>query len=144
MAAEFDFRECDDRAASTVGPFTVTPYRVDHPVEAYGMRVEADGAVLAYTGDTDACDGARRRCAADADLVLPTAAFVDGRDDADGHPPHRAAGAAQAAAAPGECGRLVLTHMPPWNDPRGLPGARPRAVWPGEVELAAPGATYEL
>ena len=24
------------------------------PVEAYGMRVEADGAVLAYTGDTDA------------------------------------------------------------------------------------------
>ena len=32
-----------DRAGSTVGPFTVTPFLVNHPVEAYGVRVEARG-----------------------------------------------------------------------------------------------------
>ena len=43
-----------------LGPFVVTPYRVEHPVEAYGLRVEVQAGrrleVLAYTGDTDTCD----------------------------------------------------------------------------------------
>ena len=37
----------------------------------------------------------------------------------------------------------MLTHLPPWNDPA-VCRAQAAAVWTGEVELAAPGATYEL
>ncbi len=66
MEAQFAFGVVADAVPLTVGPFTVTPYAVNHPVEAYGYRVEAGGAVLAFTGDTDDCDephpaAARRR-----------------------------------------------------------------------------------
>ena len=59
LAKEFAFHDVVDQQAVTVGPFTVTAFRVNHPVETYGYRVEADGAVLAYSGDTDACACAR-------------------------------------------------------------------------------------
>ena len=39
-----------------VGPFAVTVDRVNHPVETYGVRVEHDGRVLAYSADTAPCD----------------------------------------------------------------------------------------
>ena len=39
--------------------------------------------------------------------------------------------------------RLMLTHIPAWNDPE-VCRAQAAAVWPGEVELAEPGATYPV
>ena len=41
MHEEFDFTNWTERKPVTVGPFTVTPYAVNHPVEeAYALRVE--------------------------------------------------------------------------------------------------------
>src|SRR5699024_8069731 len=103
--------------------------------------VEADGRVLAYSGDTDACD-ALSPLFADADLVLVDSAFVEGRDDARGiHLTGRRA--ARAAVDAGGVGRLMLTHIPAWNDPE-VCRADAAEVWPGEVELARPDATYEV
>ena len=97
--------------------------------------------MLAYTGDTDACDALHPLCRK-ADLMLADAAFVDGRDDVEGiHLSARRA--AEAAVAAGDVQRLVLTHLPPWNDPE-VCRSQAGAVWPGEVELAAPAATYQL
>ena len=45
-----------------------------HPVEAYGLRVTAGGATLAYTGDTATCD-ALDGLAAGVDLLLAEASF---------------------------------------------------------------------
>jgi len=141
MNHEFDFRELVDRQSVRIGPFTVTPHRVFHPAEAYGIRVEADGAVLAYTGDTDACDGLKVLFH-NATLALADSAFVDGRDAARGI--HLSGSrAAQAAVDAGGVQRLMLTHMPPWNDPA-VCRAQAEAVWPGEVELAQADAVYEL
>jgi ribonuclease BN (tRNA processing enzyme) len=141
MHHEFDFRELADRQAVRIGPFTVTPHVVRHPAEAYGIRVEADGEVLAYTGDTDTCDGLNLLFR-DASIALADSAFIDGRDDAQGI--HLSGSrAAQAAVDAGGVRRLMLTHMPPWNDPA-LCRAQAEAVWPGEVELAEPDAVYEL
>ncbi|HEX8970358.1 MBL fold metallo-hydrolase [Oryzihumus sp.] len=141
MAAEFDYRDLQERTPVQIGPFTVTPYRVNHPIEAYGLRVEADGAVLAYTGDTDSCD-ALKPLMAGADLVLADAAFVDGRDDIEGI--HLSGSrAAQAALDAGGVRRLMLTHIPAWNDPE-VCRAQAAGVWPGEVELAVPDTAYEL
>jgi ribonuclease BN (tRNA processing enzyme) len=141
MNHEFDFRELVDRQSVRIGPFTVTPHRVFHPAEAYGIRVEADGAVLAYTGDTDACDGLKVLFH-NATLALADSAFVDGRDAARGI--HLSGSrAAQAAVDAGGVQRLMLTHMPPWNDPA-VCRAQAEAVWPGEVELAEADAVYEL
>ncbi|MDE9366320.1 MBL fold metallo-hydrolase [Luteipulveratus sp. YIM 133132] len=139
---QFTFTELADRAPVRIGPFAVTPYLVHHPVEAYGFRVEADGAVLAYTGDTDACPALDELCA-DADLVLADSAFVDGRDD-DLQGVHLTGSrAARAVVDAGGVKRLMLTHIPPWNDPR-VCQDQAATVWSGDVELACAGRTYEL
>jgi ribonuclease BN (tRNA processing enzyme) len=124
-----------------IGPFTVTPYRVEHPVEAYGLRVEHDGRVLAYTGDTDACDALTPLCR-DADLVLADSAYVEARDDGAGvHLSGRRA--ATSVVRAGGVRRLVLTHLPPWNDPD-VCAAEAREVWDGPLDVARPGATYDV
>jgi len=141
MDHEFDFRVLVDGEAFRIGPFTVTPHLVSHPTEAYGMRVEADGTVLAYTGDTDACDGLKVLFH-NATLALADSAFVDGRDHVRGI--HLSGSrAAQAAVDAGGVQRLMLTHMPPWNDPA-VCRAQAAAVWPGDVELAEPDVVYDL
>jgi ribonuclease BN (tRNA processing enzyme) len=141
MEAQFDISVVSDAVPLTVGPFTVTPYAVNHPVEAYGYRVEAGGAVLAYTGDTDTCDNLTPLLRG-ADLALVDSAFVDGRETVTGI--HLSGSrAAQAAVRAGGVRRLVLTHLPAWNDPE-VCRAQAQQVWPGEVELAAPEATYEV
>jgi ribonuclease BN (tRNA processing enzyme) len=137
----FDFRRLLDRNPIRIGPFTVTPYRVNHPVEAYGFRVEAGGSTLAYTGDTDTCD-ALTPLMTGADLVLADSAFIEGREQTAGiHLSGRRA--AEAAVRAGGVRRLMLTHLPPWNDPA-VCRAEAEEVWPGLVELAEPGATYVL
>jgi ribonuclease BN (tRNA processing enzyme) len=141
MSAELDVREWCPELLVTVGPFTVTPYAVEHPVEAYGLRVEADGAVLAYTGDTDATPKLSPLCTG-ADLVLADTAFVEGRDTLRGvHLTARRAG--QAATEAGGVRRLVLTHMPPWNDPE-VACREAAETWSGPLDVARPGVTYEL
>ena len=141
MTGVLDFRRISTSVPTHIGPFVVRTFLVDHPVEAYGFRVEADGSVLAYSGDTDACD-ALGPLFADADLVLADSAFVEGRDEVRGvHLTGRRA--AEAAVAAGGVRRLMLTHIPAWNDP--LVCQRQAAeVWPGEGELAGPDATNEV
>lgn len=142
MAQVLDFRRLSTSVPAVIGPFVVRPFLVNHPVEAYGFRVEADGRVLAYSGDTDTCD-ALLPLFADADLVLTDSAFVEGRDDdtRDIHLTGRRA--AEAALAAGGVKRLMLTHIPAWNDPE-VCRSDAATVWPGEVELAEPGVTYEV
>jgi ribonuclease BN (tRNA processing enzyme)/uncharacterized protein YhfF len=141
MTTEFAVHELADALVTTVGPFTVTSYRVNHPVEAYGFRVEADGAALAYTGDTDATD-ALTPLLTGVDLALMDSAFVDGRDAAQGiHLSGRRA--AEAAVAAGGVELLVLTHIPPWNDPL-VSRAQAAEVWPGALEVASQDSTWTV
>ncbi|CAN5828016.1 MBL fold metallo-hydrolase [soil metagenome] len=141
VESSFDFHDLRCRQAFAVGPFTVTPIRVNHPVESYGFRVEVGAITVAYTGDTDSCPELAPLMA-DADLVLADSAFVDGRDGLEGI---HLSGSRAAAAAVGAGGvqRLMLTHLPSWNDPE-VCRAQAAAVWPGEVELAEPGRTYPI
>jgi ribonuclease BN (tRNA processing enzyme) len=141
MTEEFAFRDHVEGQPVVVGPFTVTPYAVYHPIPTYGLRVAADGAVLAYTGDTDDCP-ALGALMAGADLVLADSAFVEERDSLSGiH--MNGAQCGRSATRAGGVRRLMLTHMPAWND-RELCRRQAAAHWAGEVELAEPGATYSL
>ncbi len=141
FAGQFAFSTLADGASFDVGPMRVTSYRVNHPVEAYGFRVEADGAVLAFTGDTDSTPNLTPLLTG-ADLALLDCAFVDGRDETRGI--HLTGSrAAQACIDAGGVGRIMLTHIPVWNDPEQC-RAQAAAVWPGDVELARAGRTYAL
>jgi ribonuclease BN (tRNA processing enzyme) len=73
--------------------------------------------------------------------VLADSAFVDGRDTARGI--HLSGSrAATAALEAGGVRRLMLTHIPPWNDPE-VCRKQAAEIWPG-VELAVPDTTYEI
>ena len=131
-----------------VGPFTLEPVEVAHPIPAFGVRVTGPSSLepgrsvtLAYTGDTDLCDGVLS-LAAGADLLLAEAAYVEGRDDAS-RGVHLTGRRAGLVAADGGVGRLVLTHLVEWNDPQ-MTLAEARGVFAGPIDLAAPGAVYTL
>ena len=138
MAGEFDFRVWDGPVQ--VGPFTVEPVPVDHPVPAYGLRITDGRGVLAYSGDTGPCAGLDH-VARGADLLLAEASFQEGDDN----PPslHLTGADCGATATRAGVGRLVLTHVPPWHDPR-VVLEEARAAWSGPLELATVGATYDV
>ena len=138
MKQEFDFRGYDGLLA--LGPFVIEPVPVLHPVEAYGFRVNAGDASLAYTGDTAPCE-ALDHLANGVDLLLAEASFRT-RDE---NPPeiHLTGEDAGRLAASAGVGRLVLTHVPPWFDKQDML-AEAQSVWEGPAELARAGATYEL
>ncbi|GAB2674987.1 MBL fold metallo-hydrolase [Thalassiella azotivora] len=143
MTGEFTFVTWAPGRPVRVGPFTVTPSPVLHPVEAYAMRVEGPGedggrVTLTYTGDTDTCAGVLE-AARGADLLLAEAAFEEGRDADRGI--HLTGLRAGELARDAGAGRLLLTHLPAWNDPgKALDDAR--LAFAGPVDLAAPDAVH--
>lgn len=140
MSEVFDFRTIS-AGTFEIGPFTVTAARMNHPVEAYGFRVEHGGVALAYSGDTAECE-ALVDLAGGVDLLLAEASFVEqpGLPD-DVHLTARQAGehAARAGAK-----RLVLTHLVPWNDDDQSLAEAKASGYRGHIELASQGAVYEL
>ncbi len=139
MNEEFEFKRLR-KGTLTIGPFEITAKRMDHPVEAYGFRIESGGRTLAYSGDTAACDNLTE-LAHGADLLLAEAAF---RDDAD-NPEHIHMTGSQAAATAREArvGMLVLTHIPPWHDKQDAIHEA-AGVYDGRVLLASEGSTYQV
>ena len=140
MGAELDFREMQDRAGFEVGPFRVTPFLVNHPVEAYGLRVEHYGRALAYSGDTDSCENLIE-LARGADLLLAEAAFQEGRDDVRGV--HLTGLRAGQVATQAGVHRLLLTHIPVWTD-ADVVQAEAAQVFSGPIEVARPLESYVL
>ena len=138
MNEEFDFLEYD--GAVTLGPFTVTPFAVVHPVPAFALRVEAGGRVLAYSGDTGTCNGLEQ-AAAGAHLFLAEAAFCENNaNPPDLHLTGRECGETALKAG---VERLVLTHIPAWHDKQ-IAMREAAEVWDGPLELAFKGAVHEI
>jgi ribonuclease BN (tRNA processing enzyme) len=140
IASHFDFRPWQPR--QEVGPFVVETVRVDHPVEAYAMRISEavpEGGTLVYSGDTGPCD-ALVELARGADLLLVEAASL--RPDS---PPGLHLTGRQAAETAQRAGvsAAVLTHIPPWSDPdQVLAAAMPN--FSGPLSRAVPGASWEI
>ncbi|MCP2170411.1 MBL fold metallo-hydrolase [Goodfellowiella coeruleoviolacea] len=135
----FDFHPLGPEPIS-LGPFTVTAAPVAHPCEAYGFRIEHDGQVLAYTGDSGPC-AALADLAADADVLLAEASWTHAEDRPEGlHLSGRQAGELAATAG---VGRLLVTHVPPWTDADAVL-AEARAAFSGPTELVRQGRTYPI
>lgn len=139
MNEEFDFVTHPDEPVQ-FGPFTIEAIPVAHPVPAYGLRVSAGGAVLAYSGDTGICDGLIE-VARDAELFLCEASFIHG----DPNPPdlHLTGREAGEVATRAGVRRLVVTHIPPWHDADVIM-AEARDTFAGELVQARSSMTFEL
>ncbi len=134
VQARFTFHELEPGSFG-IGPFRLTAERMSHPVETFGFRVEHAGWRLAYSADTGESE-ALVRLAADAEVLLCEASFLDGQD---ARPDlHLTARQAAAHAARAGVGQLVLTHLVPWNDrDRTLDEAD--GIYTGPLSLATSG-----
>lgn len=140
MSGTFDFRVLRP-GPYEIGPFTVRTALMPHPVEAFAFRIEHGGHALAYSGDTGP-SGELVELARGADLFLCEASFLDGPGQpADLHLTAREAGEHAARA---EVGRLVLTHLVPWNDAQMSLTEAKGSGFRGDIQLAAVGAAYDL
>ena len=135
----YDF--CERGAGSLeIGPFTVTTEVVRHPIECHGLRIEAGGRVLTYSGDTAACPEVVS-LARDADLFLCEASWPSVPTPPEGiHLTGREAGASAAEAG---ARKLLLTHLMPFHDPMAML-AEAKETYDGELELARVGVTYDV
>jgi ribonuclease BN (tRNA processing enzyme) len=137
------FRFSDWRATQQIGPFSVSTVRVDHPVEAYAIRIAHDvpgGGILVYSGDTGPTD-ALVELAQGADLLLVESSLLE----RPGNPRGLHLTGRQAAEVGARAGvsAVVLTHIPPWND-RDEVLAEALPHFSGPLSLAVSGASWEI
>jgi ribonuclease BN (tRNA processing enzyme) len=113
---------------------------VDHPCEAYAVRLEHGGRSLVYSGDTGPCD-TLVELATDADVLLCEATWTDEPDRPPGvHLSGRQAGeVARKAGAK----RLLITHVPAWYRGEDLL-AEAREVFDGPAELVHADGRYDI
>lgn len=149
-STEFIFKELSDTETWTLGPFTVSAAHAWHSVPTFGVRIEGHTgfeesrtdtatSTFFYTGDTDLCDsivdGARG-----VDLLLSEAGFTED-DTVEGiHMDGRRAGTLAARA---EVGRVILTHIQPWNNPEAT-RRHAEQIFGGRVDLAQTGMSIDF
>jgi ribonuclease BN (tRNA processing enzyme) len=136
----FDVRPISPGAEFDIGPYRIRAFQMEHiGVQALGYRIEADGAVLAYTGDTGPSDEVVK-LAEGAGTFLCEATW---RHTEDLLPFHMSARQAAEHCTRAGAGRLVLTHIWPTLDPE---DSRNEAAsnFEGDVEVARGGMRLEI
>ena len=135
----FDFREVEPGRVE-LGPFTVTTARMNHPIECHGMRIEAGGRSLAYSGDTGESD-ALVELAREVDVFLCEASWLAAADN----PPdiHLSGRQAGEHARRARASRLLLTHVVPWARAESIV-VEAREAFGGSTDLARCGVSYDV
>lgn len=142
LADAFTLREFTAGHRLEIGPFQLATWALPHFVPNAGLRLTADGQVLAYTGDTGPSDDIAVM-ARGADVLLAEATFTDRVLPARDAPFLSTARQAGDYAARADARRLVLTHLWPGTDPAAARAAARRA-YVADLDVATPGLTINL
>ena len=119
-----------------VGPFGVRSWLLPHWLPNAGLRLEADGQVLAYTGDSGPSP-LLAELARGAGVFLAEATNPWQLTGSNARYLSTARQAGEVAREAG-AGHLVLTHLWPGTDPDEAVRAA-AASYPGEIAVASPG-----
>ncbi|MET9257036.1 MBL fold metallo-hydrolase [Streptomyces sp. NPDC003717] len=139
LAPVLDFRPLHDGHTVRLGGLTLTSHAVRHDTEAYGLRAECGGRVLAYSGDSGPCP-ALTDLARDADVFLCEADIdAPGPDEQVHLTPEDAGRTARAAGAR----RLLVTHVGPTLTPEAAT-ARAAEAFGGPTDTAREGRVTEV
>jgi len=112
--------------------------QAEHSQPAYGCRLEADGASMVYSGDTDYSESLIS-LASSCHLLILECSYPN-EIEAPGHLTPEKAGEMAARA---DCRKLALTHIYPVSARYDLV-AQCRKSFPGDVILAEDGISFEL
>ncbi|MEV4112991.1 MBL fold metallo-hydrolase [Nonomuraea sp. NPDC049695] len=124
-----------------IGPFRLDAFDLPHHVPNAGLRLSAEGRVIAYTGDTGP-SAALMALAEGADLLVAEATYPERVPDEDAPYLSSALDAGRTASSAGVA-RLLLTHL--WPDTPSKPALAAAAkFYGGDVSVAAAGTTVCL
>jgi ribonuclease BN (tRNA processing enzyme) len=126
--------------AGELGPFSMSYAAMNHPTPTNAVRITYNDRSLVYSADTGKSD-ALVALADGADVLLCEAsAGPDEEEVPDLHLTGRQAGEHAHRAG---VERLIVTHVPPWNSWEVAADEAAKA-FPGRLEVARPGAEYEI
>jgi ribonuclease BN (tRNA processing enzyme) len=125
----------------TIGPFDVETWLLPHSVPNAGVRLTANGVVLAYTGDTGPSPGVIE-LAHGADLLIAESSFAEVVPKGSAGFLSSAWDIGQEAAHAGAM-RLLLTHLLPGTDPAAAVEAARRS-YGGRTDVASGGFEVDL
>lgn len=134
-------REFEPGRTLAIGPFTVATRLLPHWVPNAGVRLEADDAAVAYTGDSGP-DPAVVELARGADLLIAEATYPQ-QVPADSAAYLTSALQAGAQATGAGVGRLMLTHLWPGTDV-GAAMSAASATYAGRIDVAQCGLRMEV
>lgn len=138
-ASCFDLTDVAPGDAFRIGSCNISVGEARHPVPAVGYRIESEGRVLGYTGDTNTLpsltDFYRGSSLLLADGLFPSEDWTEQK-------PHLSAALAARLACDSGAERLVLTHLNPVFSPRLL--LREAQAIHHSVSLASPGAVLDI
>jgi len=139
MHTAFELNEVKPGDVLDIGPFRVTAFEMTHLGPALGYRIEANGAVLAYTGDTGPTPVVDE-LAKGSDVFVAEATWQDHQDLLPFHLSARQAGehATRAGAK-----RLMLTHIWPSLD-YDVSRRQAAEAFDGEIIIAEEGMRLEI
>jgi ribonuclease BN (tRNA processing enzyme) len=136
-----ELRHWADGVPVTFGDLTITARRVNHPPEAYGLRVtDGTGRTLVYSGDTGMCEEVVE-LARGADVLLAEASWTHSPDRPKGV--HLSGTEAGQVARRAEVGELLLTHIPPWTSREDVI-AEAKAEFSGPVHAVTASGVYDV
>jgi ribonuclease BN (tRNA processing enzyme) len=136
----FEIHEFDGWGGETVGSLELEWGPMDHGLPAYGLRATADGASIAYSGDTAPCQGLVE-LAEGADLLLAEAGYDTIPSDQPAV--HLTPEDAGRAATEARVKRLLLTHIGEALEPAAAV-ERAGALFGGGVFAAKPGDIHTV
>jgi ribonuclease BN (tRNA processing enzyme) len=140
MAEAYSFETARPGDVFELGPFRITPFEMVHiGVLSLGYRIESEGKVLAYSGDTGLCDAAVE-LGRDSDLYLCEATYQNGSKL---FPFHLSASQAGEVATTAGTRHLVLTHLTPELDHR-VSIREAAETFSGPIDIAVPGMVLEV
>jgi ribonuclease BN (tRNA processing enzyme) len=140
MRRIFEVHEVEPGQDFEVGPFRVSAQLLPHWVPNLGMRFQADGTTLVYTGDTGPADELPK-LAREADLLVSEASWMEVKPGRD--PYHLTAAQAGEHAARAGAARLLLSHFWPGSD-REASRQQAAEAYDGELLLASEGGRHEV
>ncbi|MGE0787901.1 MAG: MBL fold metallo-hydrolase [Sandaracinaceae bacterium] len=134
-----DVVELDDGDRVEVGPFTIAGREVLHLKGSLGLRVEADGASVAFSGDSGPCDALVDLCRG-VDVALLECSYPADRETKR----HLNARTAAEVAVAAGVQDLVLTHFYPECDGVDIAAQVRAAGYAQRLRLAEDGDRFEL
>jgi ribonuclease BN (tRNA processing enzyme) len=135
----FELREFTPGSAFSAGPFSVRTWLLPHWMPNAGLRLQAGGTALAYTGDTGPSPDLPA-LAQDAGLFIAEASYPEHVPDDSALYLSSARQAGRVAASAG-ARQLVLTHLMPGTDPDAAISAAV-VSYDGDITVAMPGLVY--